>query len=149
MEVRVKNETDTFLEGRKKLIEKGFLELDFDGTLKQQKTFARFIYPVRKAATSMFFCCDEAFIQYLRTPLGFYSIKQEKDNYIIKKEPKSPVFEWVKDEVLKTENGVLITRDRVDAKTSDMADYSDKTEEKLGMLAEHIIKFFGREQAND
>ncbi len=148
LEVEAENVTDTFLEGRGKLIEKGFLELDFDGTLKQEKAFARFIYPVRKAATSILLKTDDWYIQYLRTPLGFYSVKCEDKKYVIKKEPKSPIFEWLKDEVLKLDKGNLITRDRKDEKKFNMSDYVGKTDEKKEMLAEHIVKFFGMEKEN-
>lgn len=149
LEVMAENRTDTFLEGREKLIEKGFLELDFDGTLKQEKSFARFIYPLRKAKTSIFLQNNGKYIQYLKTPLGFYSIKHEDKDYIIKKEPESPVFEWFKDEVLKVETGFLKTCDMSDKKTTDISDYIDKNNEKKEVLAEHIVKFFEMEKAND
>ena len=149
LEVKVEKGTDAFLEGRGKLIERGLLELDFDGTIKQEKKFARFIYPVRKAATSILLKTDDWYIQYLRTPLGFYSVKCEDKKYVIKKESKSPIFEWLKGEVLEFDKGILTTCDRNDVKTTDLAEFIDKKEEKKEMLADHIVKIFEMEKAND
>ncbi len=148
LEVKAENGTDAFLAGRGKLIERGLLELDFDGTIKQEKKFARFIYPVRKAATSILLKNDDWYIQYLRTPLGFYSVKSEEKKYVIKKEPKSPIFEWLKDEILKLDKGILITRDRKNEKITDMAEFVDKKDEKKEILADHIVKFFEMEKEN-
>lgn len=135
----------SFLKGREELILKGFVELDFDGTVSQTVWFARMIYSLTRTRSSMKIELDKELFWYLRGPIEQLFIKKETGNYVLTRCSAGEIFRLFRERLYEAASGRVITQWDQLRKDTILSDTQPVQLERSEKLAEHLYVYFDKE----
>jgi len=135
------DEMQKFLLGRDELCQKGFAELDFDGSINPARDFMRTIYALPRATSYMRFE-DEWF---LRGPIELLHIYKEDGSYVLAQCSTDELVEWIKNNLYKRTSGSLVTVAKGKRREADLLCTEPGQDERANILAEHLCMFYEKE----
>ena len=134
-----------FLAGREELCEKGWAELDFDGSLHPTAWFARMTYTLPRCTASMCFQVDDIREWYLRGPIELLHIEQSAEGYILSRCGTDELVAWVKRTLYQAEVGCLITEQGVEKLETEFVMNEKGQKSRSDELVKHMCMYFEKE----
>lgn len=142
------NHTETFLQGRNELCEKGLAELDFDGKITPDRSFARLLYDISNAVSAIRLERPGATLWYLLAPTEMLFIGLEKETVHLQRRKATTLLPWIREMVLPVKSGILTTVRAQKTRQAFAEEYLSEDMAWAKEIVKHLALFFGKEEKN-
>lgn len=136
---------DAFLVGRDELCRRGWVELDFDGSLLPAQPFIRMVYGLSHIVGAVRLEQKGCTQWYLRTPVELLFLERRADDVLLERRRGSTVMRWMRDEVLLVQDGCLTTQSEDKQLRTELSGSEAGGRSRAEELAKHLCLFFGTE----
>lgn len=134
-----------FLKARSEWEQAGFVEPDFDGSLRPKPRFARMLYNLTHVQSVLRLCCGQRTVLYVRGPVDLLRMSTEDGgSWKLALCPLAQVRRRCGTQWLTAEAGELTTQRSGEPSPlhTDLAQTQPASEERLGVLREHLFRFY-------